>query len=1286
MNLSIVLPLRNQTELASLLNRLYDPSSPDYHRFLSTSQFAEEFAPTPQDYQAVVQFAQANGFTVGAAPANRMVVSITGSAAQVEKAFNLRMGLYHHPAENRLFFSPDREPSVDLAVPVAHVAGLNNFSTPRPMATHAAAQDGLANATASGSGPNGAFLASDMRAAYYGGTALTGAGQTVGLLEFDGYNPSNVDLTFASAGQSNSVPVNNVLLDGVTGASASGDDSEEVLDIVQAIGMAPGLSQVRVYIGSNDADILNAIASEDVAQQVSISWSWTPDDPATDEMFLEECAAQGQSVFAASGDWGQFDPYFDSFFPAEDAFVTATGGTDLTVNGQTWASETAWNRSGGGISPDGISMPAWQAGIATSTNGGSMTLRNVPDVAAEANTDNYICSSSGCRGDWGGTSFSAPRWAGFMALVNQQAAQNGEPSIGFLNPTLYALGTGSGYADDFHDVVLGNNDTRGNCCGWPYYNAVPGYDLVTGWGSPAGQALIDALAPAASASFTLSSSASTVSVAPGGSASTTITVADKAGFSGNVNLAVSGLPDGINASWSQNPTAGKSTLTLTAASSLLRGSYLITVTGASGSETESTTFALTVNAPGFSLAAAPASLKLYPGNSGSATVLINGTAGFNGSVNLAVTSGLPAGMTASWVENPTTGTSALTLTASDSTPVNTDAMLTITGTSGNETETTTLAVVVMPQLFYLNVTPYPSNIAQGGTVALTVSAVPVSKYSDTIKLTAPALPAGVTGSFSPSSITFGQTSTLTLTASSSAPVGAGLLGIQASGSLAGTINQFNLAVTAKPQPSFGLTVAQSSLAVAQGSSVADTVTVAPQNGFSGAVNLAISSGLPNGITASFSPNSTTGSSQLTITANSTAAAGFYTLWINGTSGTQSTTAALFLSVTPPPSFALNAAPASINLVQGASTTDAIRVVPQAGFSGSVHLAVISPLPAGVTASFSQAVTTASSMLAFGASYAARAGNYAITVAGSSGDRTVTTTVPLTIAAVPMMPTTVSLSISPDGGTLTVGSPFTLTATVTTPGAAVPPTGNVVFTIGSLSQTVALNTSGVATYSGSVPATPGSLTVSAAYQGGSGYAASASSSINEIVAASVQPQFALAASAVTIAPGANSGNTSVITITPTGGFTGAVSLTATIVTAPTGAKNLPTFSFGASSPVHLGSTGAVTATLTISTAAGALAATDPARNTFPWYAPGGATLAFVLLFGIPARRRAWRAFLGIVVLLAVLAGGAVGCSGSFVPTSTSAASGNGTTPGLYTISVTGVSGTTSATTNVSLTVE
>jgi subtilase family serine protease len=156
------------------------------------------------------------------------------------------------------------------------------------------------------------------------------------------------------------------------------------------------------------------------------------------------------------------------------------GGTDLTTTGPggAWVSETAWVGSSGGFSTNGLGIPSYQTASISSSNHGSTTVRNVPDVAAEANTDNYFCANGSCSGGVGGTSLAAPRWAGVMAIANQQ--NRGAP-IRFLNPTLYAIGRGAGYNAEFHDITSGNNF---NADSPSLYSAVSGYDLVTGWGSP----------------------------------------------------------------------------------------------------------------------------------------------------------------------------------------------------------------------------------------------------------------------------------------------------------------------------------------------------------------------------------------------------------------------------------------------------------------------------------------------------------------------------------------------------------------------------------------------------------------------------------------------------------------------------------------------------------------------------------------------------------------------------------------------------------------------------------
>jgi len=477
LSLAISLPLRNENGLDDLLGQIYDPQSSSYRHYLNVPEFTERFGPAADDYAAIRQFALANGLTVVDTPANRMVLDVEGSVANIEKAFHITMGLYQHPSENRTFYAPDREPSLDLGVSVLHITGLDNFTLPRPKHTTAKPNTGKAT----GSGPGGNFVASDMRAAYYGSGPLNGAGQTVGLFEFAGYEISDIQTYFNNLHQPLNVPVNGVSLNGVPldCPPRTCDDAEQSIDIEMAIGMAPSLTQVLVYVGSDDVSIFNQMAADNVAKQLSCSWGWSDDEKSLDPIF-KEMAVQGQSVFVATGDQGS-GTRGNVVWPADDPLITAVGGTDIVTNGPggSWKSETGWSGSAGMPSKNGIPIPGYQKlpGVINSLNHGSTTLRNIPDVAAESNTDQYSCYDGGCSGGNGGTSFAAPEWAGLMAMLNQQELSHGRSALGFLNPTIYEIGIGARFPAFFHDITSGNNGG---------YNAVTGYDLVTGWGSPIG--------------------------------------------------------------------------------------------------------------------------------------------------------------------------------------------------------------------------------------------------------------------------------------------------------------------------------------------------------------------------------------------------------------------------------------------------------------------------------------------------------------------------------------------------------------------------------------------------------------------------------------------------------------------------------------------------------------------------------------------------------------------------------------------------------------------------------
>ncbi|MCE0485230.1 MAG: S53 family serine peptidase [Methylacidiphilales bacterium] len=418
LQLAISLPLRNQQPLTDLLRQISDPASPQYRQYLTPAQFTERFGPTEQDYQGLIDFAKSHGLRVTGTHPNRVILDVEGSVSTVENTFHVKMWSYQHPSENRKFYAPDMEPSIDLSIPILGISGLSNYSLPHPRYKFNTA---LASPN-SGSASNGGYMGNDFRNAYVPGVSLTGSGQTVGLLQFDGYTTSDITYYENLTGRSN-VPITNVLLDGFSGTpTGSGGEVEVSLDIEMVLSMAPGVSDIMVYEagpGGNWHDILNRIANDNLAKQVSCSW-YIPGgaaDPTADEIF-QQMAAQGQSFFTASGDYDAFTGLIP--FPGDTPYATEVGGTILntTSSGGSYASETAWNRNngigtGGGVSTQ-YSIPSWQQGISMTANLGSTTMRNVPDVALTA--ENVYVRADGVDYSVGGTSCAAPLWAGFTAL------------------------------------------------------------------------------------------------------------------------------------------------------------------------------------------------------------------------------------------------------------------------------------------------------------------------------------------------------------------------------------------------------------------------------------------------------------------------------------------------------------------------------------------------------------------------------------------------------------------------------------------------------------------------------------------------------------------------------------------------------------------------------------------------------------------------------------------------------------------------------------------------------
>ncbi len=593
--LALTLPLRNQASLEALIKRQYTPGDALYHHFLTRDQFTAQFGPTEADYETAARWAQSQGLTLTGTSPTRTMLKVSGSTAQVEKAFGVKMSRYQMASGRRAYAASAASLPQSIAGCISGVLGLNNLAEPKhsQMRRPASARRnaGLRPSAQSGTfgyGPLGFLAPNDVKYAYglstitplYGpatvgglngaayapttgtttttvdpttgvaaaATLLDGTGQTIGLFELDGFDPKDTDqyityfslpsITAAAAAKATPVgtpTVQTVLIGGYDGTPLSVDGQlEATLDVDMALALAPK-STIIVYEDNPNTDpnpfvntyqaMANATADDGtpLLQVISTSTGYpeTLQDQATltsENAIFQQMAAQGQTIYAASGDSGVYAAYpvqdpttQDSILtndPATQPYVTGVGGTTLkykkpgtnattgvTTPGQ-YLGEVVWNsgalnsaggpEGGGGGSSQIWPKPLYQIGYGSSPN-----RRDAPDVALNSDpATGYDLFLNGAPVTIGGTSAAAPLWAGFTALVNQQRTANGLPSLGFLNPQLYPLLSDTAYTSLFHDITVGDN---------LLYQAQPGYDDATGLGSFIGTALLSRLSFSADA-------------------------------------------------------------------------------------------------------------------------------------------------------------------------------------------------------------------------------------------------------------------------------------------------------------------------------------------------------------------------------------------------------------------------------------------------------------------------------------------------------------------------------------------------------------------------------------------------------------------------------------------------------------------------------------------------------------------------------------------------------------------------------------------------------------------
>lgn len=512
--MTIVLRVRQLEALEALIAAQQQPGSPEYHRWLTPAEFAVRFAPLERSHGAVVGWLQQQGFTVQPG-ASRLRVDFSGSVAQVQRAFGVRMGHYRHRGRRVLA----NESAPLLPMEFAGLVGfvrLNTFPLAEPQ-VRLGGPGGTVNVMA----PHDMYTAYDVAPVLAQG--MDGTGQTIAVVARSDFDSGDV-VRFQ---QLFGVPVHEPVrvfpggspgigaAQGVCGtirnrgeqqACIKAEETEVLLDVEWAGVMAPGAT-VLADISEFDVDaaLVDVITRHPEAKIISMSFGgcerFNEDGLRLLSSFYAQAAAQGQTVLVASGDGGA-DGCRDGGAAsvnalASDPNVTAVGGTGLdpgfnaSGDATRYVRESAWNdvsgASGGGVSTL-VAKPSYQAAPATPSDG----ARDQPDVALLASppSPGYVIVVESRETIVGGTSVATPAWAGIVALLNQAARTDG---AGALNYRLYALGrrqyAGQGPAV-FNDVTRGDNNRNGV----PGFGAGPGFDLVTGLGSPNVQRLVAAFA------------------------------------------------------------------------------------------------------------------------------------------------------------------------------------------------------------------------------------------------------------------------------------------------------------------------------------------------------------------------------------------------------------------------------------------------------------------------------------------------------------------------------------------------------------------------------------------------------------------------------------------------------------------------------------------------------------------------------------------------------------------------------------------------------------------------
>jgi pseudomonalisin len=489
LHLTVGMAMQDRSGLDALIRAQQTPGNPQYHHYLTPSEFRARFAPSAATTQQVVQYLRSMGLTNVTVAPNRLQVTAEGTVGQAQRAFNTHINQARQSGRNVLVNSSPAQVPATLAHAVTGVLGLSTLGAQvKPLASLP---------MESGHFPK------DFQTIYNAAGTATGSATSIAIIAEGNLAPTIADLRTAEAKQNlPQVPVQVIPV-----GPSSSDTSAQLewdLDSQTATGVAQTVRNLAFYDASSlsDSDVaraVNAFAADDTAQAGSASLgecdalAFADGAQIIDDEAFAEAAAQGQSFFASSGDTGASCAIVDTNgvpdsgpvstnYPASSTYVTGVGGTTLfTDSTGHYQNEIAWNAGGGGISL--IEQPgSWQANADPVTPPVGLTTfsagRGVPDIALDADPGTGAVIYNGTTTtEVGGTSLSSPLALGAWARLESGHGN----ALGFASPALYGLynkanssALSRNATPGFHDITVGTNGL---------YPATPGWDFTTGIGS-----------------------------------------------------------------------------------------------------------------------------------------------------------------------------------------------------------------------------------------------------------------------------------------------------------------------------------------------------------------------------------------------------------------------------------------------------------------------------------------------------------------------------------------------------------------------------------------------------------------------------------------------------------------------------------------------------------------------------------------------------------------------------------------------------------------------------------